>query len=120
MDIVEEREESASEALVRAQNCWRGYYFDTERSRPGNFLLWDSETPSYGQMIWGAGSVINLFPNTHYGYDDFVCWHSSWEDGWQDDWYNVGADLYHALSNTSIELDVKSAERKAACSAIEP
>jgi len=121
MDIGVEKAESVSEALEKADERWMMYYFELKRARPASFLLWKPQTRLFDKIFWSAGSVINLFPNTHYEADDFRCWRASTEAAWNDDWYNVGGDLYKALSKAQVEpIDVRPAEHNPTFPAIEP
>jgi len=121
MDIGVEKAESVWEALEKADERWLTYYYEIKRTRSASFLLWKPQTRLFDKIFWSAGSIINLFPNTHYEADDFRCWRASMNDAWNDDWYNVGADLYKALSKAQVEpIDVQSAEDKPTFSAIKP
>jgi hypothetical protein len=104
---------TASEVLEKARECWTSYYCDLQHSQPIRSLLWDAKATLLGKLTWGAGSVINLFPNTCYEAEDFRCWRASVADAWNDDWYNVGADLYEALAKAQVEpIDVRSTEHE--------
>ena len=115
METIEQNELPISEALKLAHESWLPYYSGVQNASPGNFLHYRPSSLFFDRLILSAGSIINLLPNTHYEVDDFRCWRTSVDEAWDDDWYNIGADLYGALSNTQLELfDVQPAEHKPA------
>jgi hypothetical protein len=104
MDVIEQNAQSVSEALKNARQYWLTYYGQAQSARSRIFCTWKLHRKYSNNLLWGAGSLINLFPNTHYNGDDFRCWHASIDDAWSNDWYNVGADLYEAMSKAQVEL----------------
>ena len=104
-----------SEVLDKAQEYWIEYYGELQNTRPTRLFVLDAYTTLFGRVLSGTGSVVSLFPNTNYETNDFRCWRGSVDEAWNDDWYNVGADLYGALSKAQIELNnVRSTEINAA------
>jgi hypothetical protein len=104
MDVIEQNAQSVSEALENARQCWLTYYGETRCARRRILRAGILNRSFSGILVRGAGSLINLLPNTHYKADDFRSWHASINDAWNDDWYNVGASLYEALSKAQVEL----------------
>jgi hypothetical protein len=104
MDVIEQNAQSVSQTLKNARQNWLTYYGQTLCARSKIYCTWKRHGTFSSNLIWGAGSLINLFPNTRYNDDDFRCWHASTDDAWNDDWYNVGADFYEALSKAQVEL----------------
>ena len=119
MNIIGQHEQSVSEALQDAHECWSRYYGEAKYDLPKNLPIRNQHRLFFGNVIWGAGSTLTLFPNTRYEPDDFRFWYESMEDAWNRDWFNVGADFYEALSKAQVELvNVRSAERESTISAI--
>ena len=113
MKVIEQDVEAVSEALKTAHQCWSGYYKATQSDRFKNLLAWNPQRSLIGNLIRGAGSVIALYPATYFEANDFRCWHWSMDDAWHDDWYNVGGDLYQALSNIQVGvIHVESSENE--------
>jgi hypothetical protein len=111
MDFIEQNTGSVAEALENAHECWLAYYMEIQRTRPTTISLqWKGSRILFANMVWGAGSTINLFPKTHYEADYFRCWRFSLSDSWVDDWFNVGGDLYQALSKAEVELNGRPPE----------
>jgi hypothetical protein len=121
MDAIADQEEPISEAFERARDSWLTYYRETKSTSSNTFLSSRPRTLWFGEIGRGFGSVANLFPRTRYHAPDFRSWRDSFDDAWNDDWYNVGADLYEALSKAKVELiDDRSAKHEATFSAIKP
>jgi hypothetical protein len=121
MDFTADQEEPISEAFEKAHDSWLTYYRETKSASSNTFLLARPQTLWFDEIARGFGSVVNLFPPTRYHVPDFRSWRGSLDDAWNDDWYDVGADLYEALSKAKVELaDDKSARRDATFSAIKP
>jgi hypothetical protein len=119
MNGIGQHPQSVSEALQDAHECWSTYYGEAQCALSKNLLIRNQQRSVFGNVIWGAGSTIALFPNTHYEPDDFRFWYESMDDAWNHDWFNVGADFYEALSKAQVELiNVRSAERESTISAI--
>jgi hypothetical protein len=113
MDYIEQNAGSVAEALEIAHECWLAYYTEIQRTRPTTISLqWRGSRILFDNIVWGAGSTINLFPCTHYEADDFRCWRYSLADSWADDWFNVGTDLYQTLSKTEVELNGRPSEHE--------
>jgi hypothetical protein len=122
MDFVADQEEPTSEAFEKAHDSWLTYYRETSKSANSNtFLLPRPQTLWFDEIARGFGRVVNLFPSTRYHVPDFRSWRVSLDDAWNADWYNVGADLYEALSKAKVELaDDRSAKREGTFSTIKP
>lgn len=119
MEYIEQNAGSVAEAVELAHECWSAYYAEIQRTKPiTTSLEWKGSRILFDSIVWGAGSTINLFPNTHYKADDFRCWSYSLEDSWADDWFNVGADLCQALSKTELELNGRPSEHESTITAI--
>lgn len=110
-----------AEALEIAHKCWWMFYHDIKRTSVDVLLGRRFRRTFSDIMFSSAGSTINLFPNTQFGREDFRCWRESMDEAWNDDWFNVGADLYAAMSKAGAELskNVESTENQSASCAIE-
>lgn len=113
MEYIDQNAGSVAEEVELAHECWLAYYAEIQRTKPTTISLqWKGSRITFDSIIWGAGSTISLFPNTHYEADDFRCWRYSQAESWADDWFNVGLDLCQALSKAEVELNGRPSERK--------
>lgn len=94
---------SSCESLEMAYQQWVELYLQRTRVWPNCAFALKSKMNLFDNIIWGAGSVVDLFPQTHYVIGHFRAWFPSMNDAWLNDWYKVGSDLYGALSKAKLE-----------------
>jgi hypothetical protein len=93
--FAEHASASTPEYLESAYRHWAEVYREKRFIRC-SYTLGPRRNPElFDNIVWGAGSVLNLFPQT-----DYVIRHPSFDsedDAWLDDWYKVGCDLYEGI-----------------------
>lgn len=104
MDFFEDTSPYNLRSLARSYSDWVDFY--RQNRRDVNYVWCGYNTKRdvprmLDNVIWGAGTTINLFPHTQYTIAQ-PCFPSA-NEAWFDDWYKIGLDLYEILAKVNLE-----------------